>query len=119
MGWGVFAAAFAGIAALAWSRGQPRIPAIDGLPARVTQAERGPYTSRDDRLDLFVGPGTGARLADGRWTPEEIAAAAARIPGAARVVVTDAGRIEAEGDAFAALAGALDGIADLTWVQDR
>lgn len=117
MGWAVFAAAFGAVGAVVWARGRPRIPAIEGLEPRPTNATRGAYAPAEGRVDLFVGPGTGARLADGRWTPDEVALAARRLPGPGRVVVTDPTRVEAEGDGYAALVEALDGIADLLWVE--
>lgn len=118
LGWGVAALALGalGVAAHVGAGRAPRIPPVQGAP-RITHASRGTFTPASNRTDLMLGPGEGLRIADGRWTPEEVVLAALRVRGDVRVVVTDPALLEVEGDAYAALAGALQGVADLLWVD--
>lgn len=123
MGWGFAALFSAGLGALAYAGAgrTPRLPPVVG-ETRATASGRGPYTPSADLTDLFLGPTltpAAAQIAEGRWTPTEIALAALRIRGYGRIVVTDSSLVDAEGDAYAALAEALRGIADLWWVETR
>lgn len=121
MGWGLAAVAFGGLGALAYAGGarRSRVPPLLG-PALETSAEKGPYAPRSDRFDLFLGdaPEGSARIGEGRWTPEEVALAALRVRGPARIVVTDPARVDADGDPYVALTAALSGIADVLWIAD-
>jgi hypothetical protein len=119
LGWALAAAALGGLGAVVWAgRGRaPRLPPLVGVPPFATTAGRGPFVVVDARTDLFLGPGAGVRIADGRWTPDEIVLAALRVRGPVRVVVTDPSRLEVDGDGYRALAEALTGIADLLWVD--
>ncbi len=122
LGWGIATGALAGLGLLArTTRTRPaRIPPVLGGPApRATTAVRGPYTP-GERLDLWLGPArpgepAPARIGEGRWSPEEVAVATARLAGPVRVVVSDPSRLD--GGDFGALAGALAGVADLLWVD--
>lgn len=119
-GWAVGAAAFVGLGALVWAaaRRPVRLPPVSG--GTPTTSSKGAWT-RGEHRDLFVGPpppdapADALRVGEGRWTPEELALAALRAGKPVRVVVTEAWRVEAAGDAYAALARALDGVADLLW----
>lgn len=123
LGWGIAALVVAGLGAIAWAGAgrTPRIPPLAG-GTPVTTAARGPFVPGPGR-DVFVGPPAGdagasaAALGEGRWRPEEIALAALCVRGVARVVVTDPTCVEAEGNAYEALAAALVGVADLLWVE--
>ncbi|MES2644018.1 MAG: hypothetical protein V4850_31300 [Myxococcota bacterium] len=119
MGWALAAAALGGLGAVVWAgRGRaPRLAPLVGVPPFATTAGRGAFVAVDARTDLFLGPGAGARIGDGRWTPDEIVLAALRVHGPVRVVVTDPSRLEVDGDGYPALAQALTGIADLFWVD--
>jgi hypothetical protein len=121
LGWVVGAAAVAGLGAAARAGGRrtERVPAILGESATPlpTTATRGPWAP-SDRTDLTLGPGAGLRIADGRWTPAEVALAARRVRAPVRVVVSDATRLEVDGDGYPALTAALAGVADLLWVDD-
>jgi len=117
-GWVLAAGALAGLGAVTWAsaRRAPRLAPLRGDGPRTT-ATRGPLAPAEGRTDLYVGPGDGLAVGEGRWTPDEIALAALRVRGPTRVVVTDAARVEVEGDGYPALAAALAGVADLLWVH--
>lgn len=120
MGFGLLALIVSGLGALVYAGAArtPRLPPLLG-PAVVTGSTRGPYVARADRTDLFLGAGPqgAARIGEGRWTPQELGLAALRVRGPARIVVMDSTLVDVEGDGYVALGAALDGIADLLWVD--